>query len=199
MLTQVFKIDIQTLQNNKTEETEETSVIVFVDHSTKKKKKSGYGCEKNMGKVPNIITSILTVHLQVSLSVLTHKIMCHVCFLFYFGHPLVSFQIYVSHLCDCLPHPNVLHLCLVAFPLPSMFLSLASWKHVFMLLIHYLHLYLLRLRLWMHYLITQNMIRVFFEHWKLFIRLNVSGKYHVTCIRNFQPHTEMTNVTHKCV
>ena len=39
-----------------------------------------------------------------------------------------------------------------------------------------LHLYLLISWLWMHYLITQNMIRVSSEHWKSFIRLDVSQK-----------------------
>lgn len=50
------------------------------------------------------------------------------------------------------------------------------WKRAFMLFINFLRLYLLIFWLWIHYLITQNMIRVFFEHWKICIWLNVSGK-----------------------
>ena len=50
------------------------------------------------------------------------------------------------------------------------------WQNVFVLFINYLHLCLLIFWLWIHCLITQNMIRVSFKQWKLFIRLNVSGK-----------------------
>ncbi len=48
--------------------------------------------------------------------------------------------------------------------------------NAFILFSNCLHLYLLIFWLWIHYLINQNRIVASFEHRKLFIRLNVSGK-----------------------
>lgn len=50
------------------------------------------------------------------------------------------------------------------------------WQNGFILFIHYLHLYLLIFWMWNHYFFNQNMIMMPLEHWKIFIRLNGSGK-----------------------